>query len=304
MVGPLRDGHRRSSARAKSTASACRPKIVASTATVRRAEPQIRALFARTQVDVFPPPGPDRRDSFFARTVPSANKNPRLYLGVAAQGRSLKVVLLRAYLALLAAAQKALRGAGRATNPKNPADPYMTLLGYFNACASWAAAGGSSRTRSAAACRDTRAAGASVRTESDFADRKIQFEALELTSRVPTDEVAEAKRRLALRFAEDERVDVALATNMISVGLDIARLGLMVVLGQPKTTAEYIQATSRVGRDRGAPGLVVTLLNIHKPRDRSHYERFGRTTSPSTERSRRRASRRSRRVRSTGGSRP
>jgi superfamily II DNA/RNA helicase len=97
---------------------------------------------------------------------------------------------------------------------------------------------------------------------------------VELTSRVPTNQVAAAKRRLALPFAADERVDVALATNMISVGLDITRLGLMVVLGQPKAAAEYIQATSRVGRDVGKPGLVVTLLNIHRPRDRSHFERF------------------------------
>jgi ATP-dependent helicase YprA (DUF1998 family) len=97
---------------------------------------------------------------------------------------------------------------------------------------------------------------------------------LELTSRVSTSDVATAKSRLALPFYEDKKVDVALATNMISVGLDIIRLGLMVVLGQPKTSAEYIQATSRVGRDPHRPGLVVTLLNVHKPRDRSHYERF------------------------------
>jgi ATP-dependent helicase YprA (DUF1998 family) len=97
---------------------------------------------------------------------------------------------------------------------------------------------------------------------------------VELTSREPTSAVANAKRRLGLPFVSDEHVDVALATNMISVGLDITRLGLMVVLGQPKATAEYIQATSRVGRDDERPGLVVTLLNVHRPRDRSHYERF------------------------------
>ena len=107
-----------------------------------------------------------------------------------------------------------------------------------------------------------------------FVNRKINFEVVELTSREPTNKVSESKRRLALQFTEKERVDVAIATNMISVGLDIIRLGLMVVFGQPKTTAEYIQATSRVGRDDQRPGLVVTLVNIHKPRDRSHYERF------------------------------
>ena len=96
----------------------------------------------------------------------------------------------------------------------------------------------------------------------------------ELTSRVPTNEVADTKRQLGLSFADAEHIDVALATNMISVGLDITRLGLMVVMGQPKTASEYIQATSRVGRDDERPGLVVTLLNIYRPRDRSHYERF------------------------------
>lgn len=250
------------------------PKIVASTATVRRAEAQVRALFDRSQVDVFPPPGPDRRNSFFARTQSAVEKHPRVYLGVAAQGRSLKVVLLRVYLAMLSAAKRHYDAVGGAANATNPADPYMTLLGYFN---SLRELGGSRRivedevrSRLQGYLRHRRVA----EIDSPFVDRTIQFDAIELTSREPTNRVAQAKRRLALPFAEDGRVDVALASNMISVGLDIARLGLMVVLGQPKTSAEYIQATSRVGRDEQRPGLVVTLLNVHKPRDRSHYERF------------------------------
>jgi hypothetical protein len=251
-----------------------RPKIVASTATVRRAQRQIRALFCRREVDIFPPPGPDRRDSFFAHTHSPQESNARLYLGVAAQGRSLKVILLRVYLALLGAAQKWYAANGGKKNKDNPADSYMTLLGYFN---SLRELGGSRRIIEDEV--STQITNRSKRkregeTDSLYADRTISYEPVELTSRVSTDKVAEAKRKLATPFYDDDRVDVAIATNMISVGLDITRLGLMVVLGQPKASAEYIQATSRVGRDPDRPGLVITILNIHRPRDRSHYERF------------------------------
>jgi hypothetical protein len=253
---------------------AVRPKIVASTATVRRAQDQIQALFARPLTQVFPPPGPDRRDSFFARTVPSSDVPARLYLGVAAQGRNPKVLMRKTWLALMGAAERAYRDAGGAGNTENPADPYMTVLGYFN---SLRELGGARRILEEEVQNTIKGYGARKRIGEApglFRDRKTFSEVVELTSRVPTNKVAEARRRLESGFNEAQHVDCAIATNMISVGLDIQRLGLMVVLGQPKTHSEYIQATSRVGRDDKRPGLVVTLFNIHKPRDRSHYERF------------------------------
>lgn len=254
---------------------AVRPKIVASTATVRRAPDQIQALFARTLTQVFPPPGPDRRDSFFAQTMPASKVPARLYLGIASQGRNPKVMMRKAWLALMGAAERCYRDAGGHNNHDNPADPYMTVLGYFNGLREL---GGARRILEEEVQNTVKSYGSRKRVGEDrglFQDRKTFSEVVELTSRVPTDKVAEARRRLGIAFHDiKQRVDCAIATNMISVGLDIPRLGLMFVLGQPKTHAEYIQATSRVGRDDDKPGLVLTLLNFHKPRDRSHYERF------------------------------
>jgi hypothetical protein len=255
-----------------------RPKIVASTATVRRANTQIRALFGRAETAIFPPPGVDLTDSFFAQTIPVTDDEPgRAYVGVAAQGRSMKVLFLRASLALMSSAHKLFGAAGGSAVSSNPADPYMTLLGYFN---SLRELGGTRRivedevhSQLQIFWKRRRIAPA----DHLFGTRWISRDVTELTSREPTDRVSGAKRRLATAFTDPDkksRVDVALATNMISVGLDITRLGLMVVFGQPKTSAEYIQATSRVGRDKTRPGLVVTLMNMHRPRDRSHYERF------------------------------
>jgi hypothetical protein len=251
-----------------------RPKIVASTATVRRAETQIRALFNRSLVDIFPPPGPDRRDSFFAETLPSSERNARLYVGIAAQGRSPKVAMLRVYLALLGAGQRWHNTIKRRGVPDSAADPYLTLLGYFN---SLRELGGARRLIEDEVRNRLERYAERKRKGEDiglFDRRKIGYEPVELTSRVDTARVSEAKQRLAYPFSHEKHVDVGIATNMISVGLDITRLGLMVVFGQPKSSAEYIQATSRVGRDANRPGLVVTILNVHKPRDRSHYERF------------------------------
>lgn len=245
-----------------------RPKIVASTATVRRAHRQIQALFDRDKTEVFPPPGPDRRNSFFARTIPAEQGPARLYVGIAAQGKGPKLVFLRALTTLLAASLRAHQDAGAL------ADPYMTAVCYFNALREL---GGARRIVEDEVRARLTGYGAERRRlappDRPFADRRIG-DPLELTSRVSTDQVARAKQQLEQPCDGRTGVDVALATNMISVGLDITRLGLMLVQGQPKTAAEYIQATSRVGRDKDKPGLVLAILNVHKPRDRMHYEQF------------------------------
>jgi len=246
-----------------------RPKIVASTATVRRARDQIRALFDRHETRIFPPPGIDRRDSFFALTQPESADDPaRWYVGIAAAGRGPKLVFLQTLVTLLGAAQGLADADG-------DADAYRTALCYFNALREL---GGARRivedevTNRLTDYGDRRRRIEPV--DQPFGNRRLG-EPVELTSRVSTDQVAAAKARLETRFdGTGDPVDVALATNMISVGLDIDRLGLMLVQGQPKTAAEYIQATSRVGRNPARPGLVAVVLNVHRPRDRMHFEQF------------------------------
>ena len=252
-----------------------RPKVLAATATVRRAPKQIQALFGRRDVALFPPPAVDDSETFFARV--DRDSPGRRYVGVAASGRSMKAILLRAYVTLLAAAEHQHDRSGKAGDQvASPADAYMTLAGYFN---SLRELGGMRRlaedeVHSRVAQAENRKPSSAQDRHRWFRNRKIAFTPVELTSREKTSDIALARQNLALRFNDKNAVDVLLASNMISVGIDIDRLGLMVVGGQPKTTSEYIQATSRVGRDVNRPGLVVTCFNVMKPRDRSHYERF------------------------------
>lgn len=236
------------------------PKVIASTATIQRAGDQVNALFHR-RLEVFPPPGLDAGDSFFA--VEDRSQPGQLYVGICATGRRLKAGLISVYTACLCAAQKLFDNYGEVV------DPYMTLVGYFN---SLRELGGMRRLidddiRSRAWKMDRR--GLASRTPTIYD---------ELTSRKPGHSIPRILDRLEWMFmpspakGDPRPYDILIATNMISVGVDVPRLGLMVVAGQPKMTAEYIQATSRVGRTH--PGLVLTVLNWARPRDLSHFEQF------------------------------
>ena len=241
-----------------------RPKIVASTATVRRAADQIAALFDRGQYEYFSSAW-DRSYRQLLRSHRSINQKPGAPLCRHRRARPRPETRLSALAdhARSSSASSLRRQYANGRKASNPADPYMTALCYFNALREL---GGARRiVEDEVRDRASRYGAQRRRVEpadSPFANRSIK-EPMELTSRVSTDEVAKAKQRLEAVFGRDaENVDVALATNMISVGLDIPRLGLMIVQGQPKTAAEYIQATSRVGRDYFRPGLVLAVLNL------------------------------------------
>ncbi|MBM2888544.1 DISARM system helicase DrmA [Leptospira interrogans] len=241
------------------------PKIIASTATIRRAEHQVANLYGR-KLKIFPPVALSSKDSFFAReqsiNFDDDSTSGRLYLGINAPGVSTKTLLVRVYAVLLASAKKEFE------SDENIADPYMTLLGYFN---SLRALGGARRLVE----DDINLVRLEYLTKQrDFPKRRLR-DPVELTSRMVSWRIPGILKRLEYKFTTNNPVstiDVLLATNMISVGVDIDRLGLIAVTGQPKSTSEYIQATSRIGRK--FPGLVVTMYNWLGIRDRSHYEKF------------------------------
>jgi len=237
-------------------------KIVASTATIRRANDQVRSLFAR-ETRRFPPAATDVRDSFFAHQLSTDAVPGRRYVGIYAPGRSGKTVLVRVMSRLLQTAME-LRVRASLGSGAEHVDPYWTLVGYFN---SLRELGGASRLID----DDIRARIELLAQRAGLSARPLA-NPQELTSRVGPERVPEILMELEQVMDSGRAVDTLLATNMIQVGVDVDRLGLMVVAGQPKTSAEYIQATSRVGR--AAPGLVVTVLNWTRPRDISHYERF------------------------------
>ena len=234
-----------------------RPKIIGSTATIRRASEQVRALFNRDLCQ-FPPPGIDSDDSGFAVAEPVTQRAPgRRYAAVTTAGRSAKFTLQAVSASLLQSAGSLSDSTSR--------DHYGTLVSYFNSLREL----GGALVLMQDDVTDSVKMLAERRGENPRGLENLQ----ELTSRRTQAEIREMLDMLDVPADQPGTVDAVLATNMLSVGVDIPRLGLMVVNGQPKGISEYIQATSRVGRG-SVPGLVVAVLNNAKARDRSHFETF------------------------------
>lgn len=245
-------------------------KIVASTATVSRAKEQILALYDRKieDVTVFPQQVITAGESFFAHK--DEKGTGRTYIGIHAAGLSHPTIHVRTISALIQAISSIKA-------PKEIKDYYWTLVDYFNSLREL----GYAATRVHADIREYMRAmwqrkGLSGKSDSD--ERRHIRRVVELTSRIDSTMIPHTLKDLEIKFSGElknpEAIDICLATNMISVGVDVPRLGLMNVTGQPKMVAEYIQATSRVGRTQKGPGLVVVVYNPMKPRDRSFYEQF------------------------------
>lgn len=271
------------------------PKIIASTATAAYAGRQVRALYGRNDLRVFPPSGIDAADSYFAVEV---NDRPgRLYAGVLAPDHgSMQTTQRHVYAALLqGGADMAIKADEKADEKAAAldADPWWTILCYYNSIREL----GGALTLFGADVLDQLKVIRQRRGLLPECKRSVNPDhaVMELTSRIRSDEVPEVLRMLSRPIDQFRKTkggkrscwaeygsgngwapiqDACLASNMIEVGVDVDRLALMVIVGQPKTTSSYIQASSRVGRKGDRPGLVVTLYSNTKPRDRSHFERF------------------------------
>ncbi|NUW43292.1 helicase-related protein [Nonomuraea rhodomycinica] len=237
------------------------PKIVASTATIRASDEQVQGLYGR-KVALYPPSGLDDDRTFFSRPV--QNGEGRLYVGLMPQSVSQPSAVISAVTPLIEIPD-VLSSRGEAVVPR---DAYWTLVMYHNSLRELGRTG-------TLVVDDVRARLEPRAERLGLPPRTVRAErVLELTSRRGAEQLPSDLRALRVRVDESPAaIDVVLSSNMLSVGIDIPRLALMLMVGQPKTTAEYIQATSRVGRG-DTRGIVVTLFRSSRARDRSHFETF------------------------------
>ncbi len=252
------------------------PKYIASTATIRMADQQVRRLYGR-DLAVFPPPGLNCDDSYFARSVPLEQRQGRLYVGYLAPMLNRQQCMAPLAACLLLAPHHLFKNDQDA---KDLLDAWWTQMVYHGSLKGV----GNSHTAFVSDVRDfirlllsqqdeqtgnQESEGRKKKTE----PRSSSVSVAQLTSLQTAEQNSDIFARLKKTRDEEGCLDAVLATNMISVGLDVARLALMTINGQPLTTAEYIQASSRVGRS-DVPGVVFANYYRDQARSLSHYESF------------------------------
>lgn len=249
------------------------PKYIASTATIRMATQQVRRLYGR-DVAVFPPPGLSSDDSWFARTVPLSTRPGRMYVGYLATMLNRQRCMAPLAAALLLAPAVLFEND---SNRDALLDAWWTLVAYHGSLRGVSNSATALETDVQEFMRLLLSEEQRNTTSDDrpqqLKQRRNVSSVEQLTSLQSADENAAIFGRLSVPRGEAECLDAVLATNMISVGLDVERIALMIVNGQPLTTAEYIQASSRVGRGQ-IPGLVFMNYYRDQARSLSHYEDF------------------------------
>lgn len=257
-----------------------KPKIIASTATIKNAAYQVHGLYDREYFQ-FPPSGLDKEDSFFAVEATKDDRPCRYYVGTTEQGGSTTDLIVRTF-SLLCLADYYLSKDNSV--PQEVVDQYYTIIGYFNAIRDLGSASTTLKERmyqTVGAMLNGKFAEYSKlygieKTEHGRYKNPESIRTDELTSRKTSSEIRRALLDLDKPYVTDINENYALkyvlSSNMFSVGVDIDRLGIMTMFCQPKTNAEYIQATSRVGRSN--PGIVICMYNAFRSRDRSYYEQF------------------------------
>jgi len=229
------------------------PKYIASTATISNGADQIWNLYLR-DISTFPAPGMTIDDSFFIEKHEA--ESGKKYVGIYGNGVSLKTQLMRVLSRIKVDTQMA-ENEGLDTTVWGY---YDTIISYFNSIRAL----GSAKT-----LMEDDVKGRVMKLTDN---KKEELEIEELTSRKTSSELPDILNRLETEAGSEKSLDMVACSNMFSVGVDVQRLGLMVMDHQPKTTSEYLQSTGRVGRDDD--GLVVVLYNWSRPRDQSHFERF------------------------------
>jgi hypothetical protein len=248
-----------------------RPGIIAATATTRRYVEQTRALYGRDQTRLIPSPGLDAGDNFFSRT--NETSSGKIFVGISAPGFGKAQEAQIRLLAALSHAAGSLDAAG------HPADPWWTNLCFFSSRRSLGLVQSLCQTHlRGLTWRLHQATGVAAgpprqKTGSRLAQRSMVTR-VELTAQATAD-VSEAMQRLEIAYTDKGCADLCFATSMIEVGVDIDRLGLLTMFGQPKSSSQYIQVAGRVGRsEESAPGVVFVVLSPFNNRDRSHFEQF------------------------------